>query len=136
LLDIFRGVDCVLLRVPDLQAALAFYQDGLGLKLAWKRGSGSAGLKMANGATELVLLEEDGSPETDILVDSVEDAVNRFTKAGGHLVHTPFDIPVGRCAIVKDPWGNPLVLLDLTKGELGAGARDLGSHSSSTDSGR
>ncbi len=28
----------------------------------------------------------------------------------------PFDIPVGRVAVVADPFGNILVLLDLPKG--------------------
>jgi hypothetical protein len=28
----------------------------------------------------------------------------------------PFDIPVGRVAVVADPFGNTLVLLDLSKG--------------------
>ena len=28
----------------------------------------------------------------------------------------PFDIPVGRVAVVSDPFGNVLVLLDLSKG--------------------
>ena len=28
----------------------------------------------------------------------------------------PFDIPVGRLAVVADPFGNTLVLLDLSKG--------------------
>jgi len=30
----------------------------------------------------------------------------------------PFDIPIGRCAVVNDPWGNRLVLLDVGKGSL------------------
>jgi hypothetical protein len=28
----------------------------------------------------------------------------------------PFDIPVGRAAVVADPFGNVLVMLDLSKG--------------------
>jgi hypothetical protein len=28
----------------------------------------------------------------------------------------PEDIPVGRVAVVSDPFGNPLVLIDLSKG--------------------
>jgi len=30
----------------------------------------------------------------------------------------PFDIQIGRCVVVRDPWGNPLVLLDMSKGKL------------------
>lgn len=32
------------------------------------------------------------------------------------MVTEPFDIPVGRVAAVADPFGNTLVLLDLSKG--------------------
>ena len=32
------------------------------------------------------------------------------------MVTEPFDIPVGRLAVVADPFGNILVLLDLSKG--------------------
>jgi hypothetical protein len=34
------------------------------------------------------------------------------------LVAGPFDIAIGRCAVVADPWNNVLVLLDTTKGLL------------------
>jgi len=30
----------------------------------------------------------------------------------------PFDIQIGRCAVVQDSWGNQLVLLDAGKGLL------------------
>jgi hypothetical protein len=32
------------------------------------------------------------------------------------VVAAPVDIPVGRAAVVADPFGNELVLLDLSKG--------------------
>ena len=32
------------------------------------------------------------------------------------MLTEPFDIPVGRVAVVADPFGNTLVLLDLSKG--------------------
>lgn len=55
-------------------------------------------------------------PEVDVLVESVDTAAQRIVAAGGALVAGPFDIPVGRVAIVADPFGNSLVLLDLSKG--------------------
>ncbi|MGP3962494.1 VOC family protein [Nonomuraea sp. 3N208] len=36
--------------------------------------------------------------------------------AGGRMLAEPADIPVGRVAVVADPFGNPLVLVDLSKG--------------------
>ncbi len=38
--------------------------------------------------------------------------------SGGRLIAGPFDIQVGRAAVVEDPWGNRLVLLDMSKGRL------------------
>ncbi len=114
----FRKVDCLLLRVPDLSAALGFYRDKLGLPLAWMRPGQSAGLRLREPGSELVLVEESGGPETDLLVDSVDDACREFAAAGGRCLRGPFEIPVGKVAVVADPWGNELVLIDLTKGRL------------------
>jgi lactoylglutathione lyase len=117
-LPMFRKVDCLLLRVPDVAAALSFYRDRLGMKLAWMRVGEAAGLAMRDSDSELVLLQEPGLPETDLLVDSADEACRQFITAGGELIRPPFDIPIGRCAVVRDPWGNDLVLLDMTKGPL------------------
>jgi hypothetical protein len=32
-----------------------------------------------------------------------------------------FDIQIGRCIVVSDPWGNRLILLDINKGLLKTG---------------
>jgi predicted enzyme related to lactoylglutathione lyase len=54
--------------------------------------------------------------EPNWLVESVDDAASAFQDGGGRIVVEPFDIPVGRVAIVADPFENVLVLLDLSKG--------------------
>ena len=114
---LFRKVDCVELAVPDLDLALASYRDRLGHALHWRTAT-AAGLSIAESDCEIVLETERISPETDLLVDSADQAVERFVKAGGEILVAPFDITVGRCAVVQDPWGNRLVLLDLSKGLL------------------
>ncbi len=114
----FKKVVCVLFRVPDLEKALPFYRDRLHHKLACRRGNTAAGLRMDESETEIVLMEEKGrSMEVDLLVESADAAVRDFEKAGGHEVEGPFD-PIGRCAVVKDPWNNVLVILDTSKGLL------------------
>jgi len=45
-------------------------------------------------------------------------ATATIVTAGGQVVVPPFDIQIGRCAVVEDPWGNRLVLLDNSKGAL------------------
>jgi len=50
------------------------------------------------------------------LVTSVEGAVADIVAAGGTGLSEPHEIPVGRLAVVEDPFGNALVLLDLSTG--------------------
>jgi lactoylglutathione lyase len=105
---LFQKIDCLALPVPDLEAAIDFYA-ALGHELKWR-------------APELIVMTDRAVRETDITVESVEEAIERFTAAGGRLVNGPFDIPIGRCAVVADPWGNLLVLLDNSKGFLATDA--------------
>ncbi len=114
---LFLNVDCLSLPVKDIEAALAFYRDKLGHQLIWRTKT-SAGLRMPGGPAELVLRESPDPPETDLKVESAEAAARRFVEAGGKVVAGPFDIKIGRCVVVADPWGNKLVLLDSSKGLL------------------
>ena len=56
--------------------------------------------------------------ETNLTVASADAAAEAIVAAGGRVVVRPFDIRIGRCAVVEDPWGNRLVLLDVSKGLL------------------
>lgn len=104
------------LPVADLDAGLAFYREALGLKLNW-RTEAAAGLRMPETDAEFVIHTEGQPPETDLLVDDADAAAAKIAKSGGRVIAPPFDIPVGRCAVVADPWGNVLVVLDLSKGK-------------------
>ncbi len=110
-------VDCVRLPVEDLESGLAFYRDALGLELVW-RDCDSAGLRMPADGTEIVIHTGGGGPETDLLVNSADEAARVISEAGGSVSVAPFDIRIGRCCVVRDPWGNELVLLDSSKGLL------------------
>ena len=66
---------------------------------------------------ELVLHTRLG-PEVDLLVADVDEALRRMNAAGGETIKGPFDIPIGRCAVVRDPFGNVIVMLDQTKGRF------------------
>lgn len=111
---IFRKVDCHSLPVDDLDQALDFYMTKLGHELIWQSDN-CAGLRIPESNSELVLHTEDRPKGTDFWVDAVPEAIKAFTEAGGHLIHGPFDIAIGQCAILRDPWGNPIVILDSTK---------------------
>lgn len=114
---LLRSVDSVQIPVPSLDAGLAFYRDALGHELLW-RTERAAGLRMPDSETEIVVQTERPQPEVDLLVESVEVAARRVVEAGGTVRAGPFEIPVGRVVVVADPFGNPLVLLDLSKGRF------------------
>ena len=117
LMALLRKVDCVRLYVDNLEAGLAFYRDRLGHELIWRTET-AAGLRLPESNAELVIQTEDQRQEVDFLVDSAEAAAKFVEQAGGKVVLPPFDIQIGRCVVIEDPWGNPLVLLDTSKGLL------------------
>ncbi|HET6533406.1 MAG TPA: VOC family protein [Actinoplanes sp.] len=112
---LLHTVDCVQIPVPDLDRGLAFYRHRLGHELLW-RTPAAAGLRLPGGEAELVLTTAQPEPEVDFLVGSVDAAIAGITAAGGTVVAGPFDIPVGRVAVVADPFGNHLTILDLSNG--------------------
>jgi lactoylglutathione lyase len=114
---LFLKIDCHSLPVPNLEEAIAFYGE-LGHRLIWRDGSRAAGLRMPDSDAELVLRTDNRPIETDLMVRSVPEAIERFRKAGGTLVSGPFEIQIGQCAVLLDPWNNPLVILDASKGLL------------------
>jgi predicted enzyme related to lactoylglutathione lyase len=113
---LLRKVDAVTVRVPDLDAGLRFYGDALGHVLRWRNDEiGAAAVAVPDSDTEIVLTTEHGY-EPNWLVRSADDAAARIEREGGTILAAPFDIPVGRVAVVEDPFGNVLVLVDLSKG--------------------
>jgi lactoylglutathione lyase len=117
---LFRKLDNLLLRVADLDAAIAFYRDRLGHRVLWRSGE-AVGFALSDTDAELVVHLHIG-PETDVVVEDVDRALALFLSAGGEAVEPPFDIAIGRCARVRDPFGNLLVILDNSKGRLATDA--------------
>lgn len=113
---LLRKVDAVTFHVPNLDAGLAFYVDRLGHPLRWRNDAiGAAAVALPESDTEIVLTTQHGY-EPNWLVDSADAAAGSVVEAGGRVLAAPFDIPVGRVAVVADPFDNVLVLLDLSKG--------------------
>lgn len=110
---LIRSVDCIQVTVPDLEKGLAFYRDRLGHSLKWRTAT-AAGLGMPDSEAEIVLQTERTGVEPNLLVESAD--------AGGRVIRGPFEIHVGRCVVVADPFGNELVLLDLSKALLATDA--------------
>lgn len=113
----FRKIDCYSVYVSDIDSGLDFYGK-LGHTLLWRDGDHSAGLALPDSDAELVLHTDKRPHETCLLVDSVETTMEDIVKAGGSLAFGPIDIRVGKYALLKDPWDNPLPILDFSNGKL------------------
>jgi len=114
---LFRKIDCLSISVPDLDATVGFYSAKLGHELIWRTRT-AVGLRLPGSNAELVLHSDNRPMETDLAVDSVPEALARFISAGGRVLTGPFEIQIGLCAVVSDPWNNVLVMLDASKGPL------------------
>ena len=115
--SVFRKLDCYSLPVVDLDSAITFY-GALGHQLVWRDGTHAAGLRLPDSDAEIVLHTGDRPVETYFLVYSVPRAIERIINAGGSLVTGPVEINAGLYAMLRDPWDNPLVILDFSKGLL------------------
>jgi predicted enzyme related to lactoylglutathione lyase len=113
----FRKIDCVMVRVPDLTPAVEFYARVFGLRPLW-RDENSAGMGMPETDAEVVLHTMDLPADRGVhyLVDDVPEAVGAAGRAGCAVREAPFDIAIGMCAVLTDPFGNTVCLLDMSKG--------------------
>jgi len=114
---LFRKIDCYSLPVENLDSAITFY-GALGHQLIWRAGTHAAGLRLPESDAEIVIHTDNRPIETYFLVQSVPKAIERIKNAGGKLVTGPLEIQVGLYAMLRDPWNNPLVILDFSKGLL------------------
>jgi predicted enzyme related to lactoylglutathione lyase len=113
-----KRIDCVMIRVENLEAAKKYYTEVFGLRPLWGD-ENSVGLGFPETDTEIVLHNETDIPasvEVYYLVDNVESAVKELEDRDCTTVVGPFDISIGRCAIIRDPFGTRLCILDMTKG--------------------
>ncbi|HEX2910802.1 MAG TPA: VOC family protein [Chloroflexia bacterium] len=113
-----RKIDCVMIRVDDVKAAVAYYEKVFGLRLEWSE-AGSAGLVFPESDAEIVLHSDPGLPspvEVHYLVDDVVAAVAEYVAEGCEILVAPFDITIGKCAVIIDPFGTRLCILDMTNG--------------------
>ncbi|MFW9847717.1 MAG: VOC family protein [Candidatus Thorarchaeota archaeon] len=113
--SLFNKIDCIRIPVKNLEDGLDFYSRKLGHQLLWKTES-AVGLQLDEDKSEIVLYTEPEGLEIDFQVDDVQQAVKEFVQAGGEIVTGPFDIPIGKCVVVRDPWENQFVILDASKG--------------------
>jgi lactoylglutathione lyase len=114
----FRKIDCVMVRVDEPDTAAQYYVDVFGMHVVWQDEM-SVGLGFPETDAEIVLHRSTDLPrdiEVHYLVDDVTEAVAILAQKGCEVLVEPFDIAIGKCAVIKDPFGVMLCILDMTKG--------------------
>jgi predicted enzyme related to lactoylglutathione lyase len=114
---VLQYVDCWRISVPDLEKGLWFYRDQLGHKVLWRM-KDYIGLEMPETKTEIVLDTHPHAPEIFMRVQAVGEATKQIVASGGKIIVPPYEIEIGLCATVQDPWGNQFVIMDISKGLL------------------
>ena len=114
--EVFKNVDCIELYVSDLDDGIKYYCGSMGLKLLWRTDT-SVGLGMENDIAEILLQTERPFMSVDMKVESVVESIDKIVEAGGKVLEGPFEIPIGKCAVICDKWDNKYVILDMTKGK-------------------
>jgi predicted enzyme related to lactoylglutathione lyase len=113
-----RKIDCVMIKVDDPAAAAAYYTSVFGLRALW-HDEHAVGLVFPETDAEIVLHSHQGLPsdvEVHYLVDNVPAAVQVFAEQGCRVLEPPFEITIGKCAVIEDPFGTRLCILDTSKG--------------------
>jgi catechol 2,3-dioxygenase-like lactoylglutathione lyase family enzyme len=120
---VLRKVDRLVLRVPGLPAAVAYYRDVLGLNLI-RHDARVASFKLPGDSAELVLHTDPDLPAEGVyyLVDDVRDLYRRRSQLKLTFTSSPVQVSRGYRATVRDPFGTVLMLLDRTTEAAGAAA--------------
>lgn len=99
--------------VPAISAVLPFYRDTLGLTEAWREGDTTVALQLPGTDVQLMLdvAEDKGGPV--LILESVRAYLEELGERGRGI--EPMEIPGGYWAVIEDPAGNPLYLMDQSR---------------------
>jgi catechol 2,3-dioxygenase-like lactoylglutathione lyase family enzyme len=109
-------IDNVMHFVADLEKAARFYVETLGLKPAWTdREREMIGFTFAQGDSEIVIHRDPTIPNPDFsfLVENVEAFCDAYRASGYVILVEPFDVRCGKFAVLADPDGNRISIVDL-----------------------
>jgi catechol 2,3-dioxygenase-like lactoylglutathione lyase family enzyme len=107
-----RKIDRVILRVPSVAGAAAFYKDILGLQTL-RQEAHVAGFRLPDGG-ELVLHDDPDQPFEQVyfLVEDVRQLYRRRQELKLTFVQPPRQVARGYRAAIKDPFGTVLLIVD------------------------
>lgn len=116
-----RKIDCIMVRVANVDKARDFYVRVFRMIPVWKDTytPGAAGLRFPESDAEIVLHNVPDIParvDVTYLVDDVVAAVVALKAEGCNIVEPPFEVVMGKCAVIVDPFGTPMTIIDMTRG--------------------
>ncbi|NQU11981.1 VOC family protein [bacterium] len=111
-----NGIDALVFKVSDLNRACEFYQNALGLDLAYKDEE-SQWAEVNLGAVHLGLHQAEPfgggrNPFISLAVDDLEATVAALKQRGVEFVGEVTSQPFGRQVTVRDPDGNQFELVE------------------------
>jgi catechol 2,3-dioxygenase-like lactoylglutathione lyase family enzyme len=111
-------IDNVMYFVADLETAAQFYEEALGLRRAWTdREREMIGFTFVQGDSEIVIHRDPTIPNPDFsfLVEDVEAVCDAHRASGHAILVGPFGVRCGKFAVLADPDGNRISIVDLTR---------------------
>ncbi|MDD5750391.1 MAG: VOC family protein [Candidatus Pacebacteria bacterium] len=111
-------IDNIMYRVSDLKKAERFYINILGLKKAWEdENAGMIGFIFEQSDSEIVIHTDPNIPkgEYSYLVEDVVEFCEEVKKQGYKVLSEPFEVRPGKYALLSDPDGNEIPIIDLSK---------------------
>jgi predicted enzyme related to lactoylglutathione lyase len=120
--------------VPNLEQAIRFYEEGVGLRLNRKLFGSTVAEMIGAPALIYLITKPEGSPATpkskpgrnykrhwtpvhlDFVVDNLEMGIQKAQRAGAKLEVKPQSFAWGRLATLSDPFGHGLCLLQWSGG--------------------
>ncbi len=104
--------------VSDLEEAAQFYEEVLGLTRGWTdTDEQMIGFLFPESDSEIVLHSNTSlsNPDINYQVENVEEFCQYIRKEGYEIELEPINVRCGKFAILKDPYGNRIPVIDLTK---------------------
>jgi predicted enzyme related to lactoylglutathione lyase len=113
-----RKIDNVTVRVADLEASARFYEEAMGLRRAWTDPENQMiGFLFPGNDSELVIHmgPAQDNPSYSFSVEDVVEFCERFKGMGYTVLVEPFEVRCGMYAVLSDPDGNRINIIDLKK---------------------
>ncbi len=112
---VLKRVDRILLRVPNVPAAVKYYTQTMGLRVDRQQDSAAA-LRFDDGDTELILHDDTRRGDMEIVfgVDDVRGMFELRDDLNIAFISQPVAAGQGYRATIRDPFGNVLVIVDRT----------------------